>query len=73
MSIFGLLEISRQRMHSSFVESNYVTCPYCRGQGVLRSTESGAMLVLRAIEEEGIKGSYNRLEVRSHRIPRFIS
>lgn len=64
MSIFGLLEISRQRMHSSFVESNYVTCPYCRGQGVLRSTESGAMLVLRAIEEEGIKGSYNRLEVR---------
>ena len=43
MSIFGLLEISRQRMHSSFVESNYVTCPYCRGQGVLRSTESGAI------------------------------
>ena len=64
MSIFGLVEISRQRMHSSFVESNYVTCPYCRGQGVLRSTESGAMLVLRAIEEEGIKGAYNRLEVR---------
>lgn len=64
MSIFGLLEISRQRMHSSFIESNYVTCPYCRGQGVLRSTESGAMLVLRAIEEEGIKGAYNRLEVR---------
>ena len=64
MSIFGLLEISRQRMHSSFVESNYVTCPYCRGQGVLRSIESGAMLVLRAIEEEGIKGSYNRLEIR---------
>ncbi len=64
MSIFGLLEISRQRMHSSFVESNYVTCPYCRGQGVQRTTESGAMLVLRAIEEEGIKGAYNRLEAK---------
>ncbi len=64
MSIFGLLEISRQRMHSSFVESNYVTCPYCRGQGVQRTTESGAMLVLRAIEEEGIKGAYNRVEVK---------
>ncbi len=64
MSIFGLLEISRQRMHSSFVESNYVTCPYCRGQGVQRTTESAAALVLRAIEEEGIKGSYNRLEVK---------
>lgn len=64
MSIFGLLEISRQRMHSSFVESNYVTCPYCRGQGVQRTTESGAALVLRAIEEEGIKGAYNRIEVK---------
>ena len=63
MSMFGLLEISRQRMHSSFVESNYITCPYCRGQGVLRTTESSAMLVLRAIEEEGIKGAYNHLEV----------
>ena len=64
MSMFGLLEISRQRMHSSFVESNYITCPYCRGQGVLRTTESSAMLVLRAIEEEGIKGNNNHLEVR---------
>ncbi len=64
MSMFGLLEISRQRMHSSFIESNYVTCPYCRGQGVLRTTESSAMLVLRAIEEEGIKGTNNHLEVR---------
>ena len=31
MSCFGLLEISRQRMHSSFVESNYEPCPYCKG------------------------------------------
>jgi ribonuclease E len=64
MSIFGLLEISRQRMHSSFVESNYVVCPYCRGQGVMRTTESSGVLVLRALEEEGIKGTFNRLEVK---------
>lgn len=64
MSIFGLLEISRQRMHSSFVESNYVTCPYCRGQGVQRTTESSCTLILRALEEEGIKGNFNRLEVK---------
>ena len=64
MSIFGLLEISRQRMHSSFVESNYTTCPYCKGQGVQRTTESGANLVLRALEEEGIKKAYNHLEAK---------
>ncbi|MBP3687065.1 MAG: Rne/Rng family ribonuclease [Alphaproteobacteria bacterium] len=63
MSIFGLLEISRQRMHSSFVESNYVPCPYCKGQGVTRTAESGATLVLRAIEEEGFKGMYGKLIV----------
>lgn len=32
MSCFGLLEISRQRMHSSFMESNYQVCPHCHGQ-----------------------------------------
>ena len=64
MSIFGLLEISRQRMHSSFVESNYTTCPYCKGQSVIRTAESSATLVLRAIEEEGIKGVNNHLELR---------
>ena len=64
MSIFGLLEISRQRMHSSFVESNYTTCPYCKGHGVQRTTESGANLILRALEEEGIKKAYNHLEAK---------
>lgn len=64
MSIFGLLEISRQRMHSSFIESNYVTCPYCKGQGVQRTMESGSALILRAVEEEGFKGVYNHLEVK---------
>ena len=63
MSCFGLLEISRQRMHSSFLESNYEPCPYCHGQGVMRTTESGATLVLRAIEEEGIKNKFNTLNV----------
>ena len=63
MSCFGLLEISRQRMHSSFMESNYVVCPYCRGQGVVRTVESGAVLVLRGIEEEGIKNRSSQLNV----------
>ena len=56
MSIFGLLEISRQRMHSSFMESNYETCPYCHGHGVVRTIESGATLILRAIEDEAVRG-----------------
>lgn len=63
MSCFGLLEISRQRMHSSFVESNYEPCPFCHGQGVMRTKESGAALILRAIEEEGIKNRFSALTI----------
>ena len=63
MSIFGLLEISRQRMHSSFMESNYETCPYCHGRGVTRTIESGASLILRAIEGEGVRNRRTKLTV----------
>lgn len=63
MSCFGLLEISRQRMHSSFIESNYQPCPFCQGQGVIRTTESCATFILRAIEEEGTKNRSSRVNV----------
>ena len=63
MSIFGLLEISRQRMHSSFMESNYQVCPHCQGNGMVRTIESGAVLVLRSIEEEGIKNRSSKINV----------
>lgn len=63
MSMFGLLELSRQRMHSSFFESNYEICPHCNGKGIIRTTESSAVFVLRGIEEEGIKNRSSRINV----------
>ena len=63
MSCFGLLEISRQRLHSSFWESNYQTCPCCNGKGMIRTTESSAVMVLRGIEEEGIKNRSSKIIV----------
>ena len=63
MSMFGLLELSRQRMHSSFFESNYQVCPYCQGKGMIRTVENAAFFVLRGIEEEGIKNRSSRLNV----------
>lgn len=63
MSVFGLLEISRQRMHSSFFESNYQTCPHCQGKGLVRTMESSAVMVLRGIEEEGIRNRSSQVNV----------
>ena len=63
MSIFGLLEISRQRMHSSFMESNYESCPHCHGRGFTRTVESGATLVLRSIEAECVRNRNTKLTI----------
>ncbi len=63
MSMFGLLELSRQRMHSSFFESNYQVCPHCQGKGIVRTIESSAVYILRMIEEEGIKNRSSKINV----------
>ena len=55
ISNFGLLELSRQRLRPSLLETNSQVCPHCRGTGTILSTESMSMRVLRAIEEEGIR------------------
>ena len=55
ISPFGLLELSRQRLHPSLIETHFHTCAHCLGTGLVRSIESASLLVLRAIEEEGIK------------------
>ncbi|MCK6451407.1 MAG: ribonuclease E/G, partial [Alphaproteobacteria bacterium] len=54
ISPFGLLELSRQRLRPSITETSTMPCPHCGGTGLIRSTESAALHVLRAIEEEGI-------------------
>ncbi len=53
ISQFGLLEMSRQRLRAGVVAGSTVTCPHCAGQGIIRSTESAALRLLRALDEEG--------------------
>jgi len=55
ISAFGLLEMSRQRLRPSIMEASTQPCPHCGGTGHIRSTESTALHVLRAIEEEGMR------------------
>ena len=63
ISHFGLMEMSRQRLRPSLAETSFVTCPHCGGLGHVRSTESSAIHVLRAIEEEGAKARAGQIVV----------
>jgi ribonuclease E len=55
ISQFGLLELSRQRLKPTILEGNYLTCPHCSGTGLVKSTISLALLVLRRIRTEAAK------------------
>jgi ribonuclease E len=55
ISHFGLMEMSRQRLRPSLAEASLVTCPHCGGMGHVRSPESAALHILRAVEDEGAK------------------
>jgi ribonuclease E len=63
ISPFGLMELSRQRLRPSLFETSFGPCPHCSGSGFRRSTESTALHILRAIEEEGLRRSKSSLVV----------
>jgi ribonuclease E len=55
ISHFGLLEMSRQRMRTGVLEGSTSQCPHCQGTGIIRSTESVALAVLRGLEDALLK------------------
>ncbi len=57
ISHFGLLEMSRQRIRSSVLESTMRPCEVCNGTGFVRTDSSVALHVLRGIEEYLLKDS----------------
>lgn len=50
LSIFGLMELSRQRLGASFMERSSEVCPRCSGKGKIKSKEIVALSILRAIK-----------------------
>jgi ribonuclease E len=55
ISQFGLMEMSRQRLRPSLLETYTITCNHCHGTGLLRSVESMALHVLRDVETNAIQ------------------
>ena len=65
ISHFGLLEMSRQRIRASVLESSTEPCPHCGGTGHVRSVSSVALQLLRSVEETLMKGATHNLIVRT--------
>jgi ribonuclease E len=65
ISHFGLLEMSRQRIRASVLESSTEICPHCGGTGHMRSVGSVALQLLRALDEALMKGATHNLIART--------
>ncbi len=65
ISHFGLLEMSRQRIRTGVLEGSTAPCPHCAGAGMVRSTASIALHVLRVLEDALIKSSAHNITVRT--------
>jgi len=65
ISHFGLLEMSRQRIRASVLESSTEVCAHCGGTGHVRSVSSVALQLLRGVEEVLMKGATHNLIVRT--------
>ncbi len=65
ISPFGLLELSRQRLRPSLFENSTEPCSLCGGSGHVRSIESSALHLLRALEEEGIRRHCGQVQIKA--------
>jgi len=65
ISGFGLMEMSRQRLRPGMLEATTQMCSHCHGTGLLRSDDNVALSILRALEEEGVRGRSKEVLVKA--------
>jgi ribonuclease E len=65
ISHFGLLEMSRQRIRASVLESTMQVCAHCGGTGHVRSQSSVGLHVLRGVEEFLLKSTTHDIIVHT--------
>ena len=73
ISHFGLMEMSRQRLRAGVLEGSTSTCTLCQGTGIVRSTESMSLDILRTLEDTLLnEGAANLVATTSYEIALYI-
>ncbi|MGB2598904.1 MAG: Rne/Rng family ribonuclease [Candidatus Omnitrophota bacterium] len=68
ISQFGIVEMTRQRMHKSLESTSYVDCPYCGGKGKIKSVETIAIEIVRNLDRmlDRSEKKHKHISVISH-------
>ena len=64
ISMFGLLELSRQRLRSSLIEKSFDKCNFCKGSGLVLNSRSISEQILNVIKEKLILNNNSNLLVK---------
>jgi len=63
ISMFGLLELSRQRLRSSLIEKSFDKCHYCNGSGIILNINSISEQIIKVIQEKLITSKAKDIKI----------
>ena len=64
ISMFGLLELSRQRLRSSLIEKSFEKCNFCNGSGLMLNSRSISEQIINIIKEKLLLNNNSNLLVK---------
>ena len=64
ISMFGLMELSRQRLRSSLIDKSFEKCNYCKGSGLILNSGSISAQIIKVIKEKLLENKESVVKVK---------
>ncbi len=68
ISMFGLMELSRQRLRSSLIDKSFEKCNYCKGSGLILNSTSISEQIIKVIKEKLSNNSKSTINVKCNNV-----
>ena len=68
ISMFGLMELSRQRLRSSLIDKSFEKCNFCKGSGLILNSNSISDQIIKVIKEKMASNANSTIGVRCNTI-----